>query len=334
MANSNAKSNDTKPEAPQQFQFAQKPVERPGWEGFTHFLWNSETSEFLGRTGCSWFKIGLFYLIYYTFLAGYFIAMLLIFYQTLDDQQPKWQNANGIIGDNPGLGFRPRPGENNVESTLMKFRHGDPRIADWDLWAERLDLYMEDYKRASDNKKPSPDAIQCGFDRPPGEGQICQVESSNLMKDNCTKDASYGYKDGKPCVLLKLNRIYGWVPELFANSSDLPEEAPQSLITYIKEKEKSNDPMVGNMVWLSCEGENPADRENIGEIEYKPYPGIPKYYFPYKNQKGYLSPAIFAHFTNPKHGVLISISCRAWAKNIRFDYMERIGSVHFEMMID
>jgi formate/nitrite transporter FocA (FNT family) len=31
-------------------------------------------------------KIGLFYVIYYAFLAGFFMGMLLIFYQTLDDK--------------------------------------------------------------------------------------------------------------------------------------------------------------------------------------------------------------------------------------------------------
>ena len=47
-------------------------------------------------------KITVFYIIYYTFLTGFFIAMLLIFFETLDDKVPKWQNANGIIGTNPG----------------------------------------------------------------------------------------------------------------------------------------------------------------------------------------------------------------------------------------
>jgi hypothetical protein len=57
MAGGDGKAaNDTKGPAVAQYQFAQKPVEKPGWEGFKEFIWNSETSEFLGRTGCSWCK--------------------------------------------------------------------------------------------------------------------------------------------------------------------------------------------------------------------------------------------------------------------------------------
>lgn len=38
----------------------------------------------------------------YAFLAAFFAAMLLVFFQTLDLYQPRWQNANGLIGTNPG----------------------------------------------------------------------------------------------------------------------------------------------------------------------------------------------------------------------------------------
>merc|ERR1712012_1393700 len=84
-------------------------TEKTRREGFSQFVWNSETSEFLGRTGMSWLKIGVFYIIYYTLLAGFFMGMLLIFYQTLNEKSPTWLNDNGIIGGNPGVGFRPMP---------------------------------------------------------------------------------------------------------------------------------------------------------------------------------------------------------------------------------
>jgi hypothetical protein len=39
-----------------QYQFAIKPDIKPGFEGFKEFIWNTETNEFLGRTGMSWRK--------------------------------------------------------------------------------------------------------------------------------------------------------------------------------------------------------------------------------------------------------------------------------------
>lgn len=328
MAGGDAKSNDTK--APQQYQFAIKPEEKPGWEGFKQFLWNSETSEFLGRTASSWFKIGLFYVIYYIFLTGFFIAMLVVFYQTLDDKVPKWQNSNGIIGANPGVGYRPKPSMDHVESTLIYYRHGE--LGDWKNWVGRLEEFLEDYKEVG--KKPKPDAnhVECTHDSPPGEDQFCQVQTDELIQGPCTAENNYGYDTGKPCILIKLNKIYGWMPEPY-NTTKLPSDMPESLTKLIAE---STMPQAhkDKMIWFSCEGENPADRENIGKIDYFPQPGVPTYFYPYKNQPGYNSPAVFAHFSNPKHGVLISVSCKAWAKNIEHDVMERRGTTHFELMID
>lgn len=48
-----------------QEQFYSPPVKMGNWEGFKQFLWNSETSQFLGRTGSSWgesyFRIFIFF---------------------------------------------------------------------------------------------------------------------------------------------------------------------------------------------------------------------------------------------------------------------------------
>lgn len=54
-----------------------------------------------------------------------------------------------------------------------------------------------------------------------------------------------------------------------------------------------------NTIWVSCEGENPADIENVGPVEYYPRQGFPGYYYPYENSEGYLSPLVAVHFTRP-----------------------------------
>lgn len=54
-----------------------------------------------------------------------------------------------------------------------------------------------------------------------------------------------------------------------------------------------------NTVWVSCGGENAADIENVGQIQYYPRRGFPGYYYPYENSEGYLSPLVAVHFERP-----------------------------------
>lgn len=87
------------------------------------------------------------------------------------------------------------------------------------------------------------------------------------------------------------------------------------------------------MLFLVC-FQNPSDQENIGNVAYYPPEGFHFKYFPFLNQQGYRQPIMFAQFTNVTNGVVIMIRCRAYSKNIAYDYNERAGSVHFELMVD
>ena len=51
-----AKEKGKKEDQKAEFNFALKPEERHGWEAFSHFVWNPDTKQFLGRTGMSWRK--------------------------------------------------------------------------------------------------------------------------------------------------------------------------------------------------------------------------------------------------------------------------------------
>lgn len=95
--------------------------------GCLKFIWDSETSQCLGRTGGSWGKNDLlinimtnilnflmfslflwlakilcFYVIFYAALSGFFAAIFAVFYQTLEMDKPKWILEKGLIGNNPG----------------------------------------------------------------------------------------------------------------------------------------------------------------------------------------------------------------------------------------
>lgn len=297
------------------------------WEGFKLFLWNSETSQFLGRTAGSWAKILFFYVIFYASLTGFFFAMLAVFYQTIDLRMPKWQLDSSLIGDNPGLGFRPMPPDENVESTLIWYRNtGD----NYKHWTDELDKFLEAYRQPAPGEK----RVQCNYTSPPESGRVCDVPISSF--GNCTSQFHYQYPQAHPCVFLKLNKIFNWKPEFYNDPEPdvpLPDKMPNDLKDHIQRLKREGSKEV-NTVWVSCEGENPADVENIGAINYFPGRGFPGYFFPFENFKGYLSPLVAVLFENPATGVLINIECKAWAKNIVHDRLERRGSVHFELMID
>jgi len=288
--------------------------------GLLRFLYNPDTGEVLGRTGMSWLKITVFYIIFYICLAAFWSVMLIIFYQTLDAFQPKWTLDAGLIGTVPGLGFRPRPPMSNIDSTLIYFKAGG--AGTYKVWTDDLTAFFEQYERPSEGEYRE----QCSDDHPAHPGKTCLLNIENYKGENaknCTKAETYGYRYGAPCVAIKINKIYGWKPEPY-NINDFPANVPE-------EVRRDYQP---NRVYITCEGENAADQENMGPVKFYPSNAVQSFYFPYNNVPGYMQPFVFAHFEKPEKGVLINVECKAWAANIVHDRQERIGSVHFEIMID
>jgi len=207
---------------------------------------------------------------------------------------------------------------------LIWFTSGDK--GNWQHWRDDLKEFLEPYNSPGSQVSPGTGEHAVGeCNSQPDKGKFC-LFNIRKIPDNCSASNEFGYKFGTPCVLIKLNRIYAWKPDPYLNATveEPPKDMPQSL----------KDIINGTMVYISCEGENPADKENIGPVSVYPGPGIENYYFPFTNQPGYLSPFVFVQFLKPASGVLINVECKAWAKNIRHDRMDREGSVHFELLID
>ena len=177
-------------------------------------------------------KITIFYIIYYTCLAGFFMLMLLAFFATLKDEKPTWDaKSNGIIGTNPGVGFRPMPPDERIESTLMWFRHGSYN-GNWEPWVQRLEDHLKDYKNKTYvDAFPNTHGVECGEQgsKSPGTTGMCKINQEELFQGPCTLEQQYGFKDGKPCILIKLNKIYEWEPEPYESEDEMPDNIPESI---------------------------------------------------------------------------------------------------------
>jgi len=322
--------------APSEYKFAAKPEKKTGWDGFVAFMWNGETGEFMGRTGLSWLKIGIFYVVYYSCLAAFFMLMLLVFFTTLYDDRPTWLNKNSIIGSNPGVGYRPMPHTDNIESTLIWFRHGKTN-GNFEPWVQRLneslkDYINEDHQKAKEGSKNHP--VECLETKGSGTSGICKINQEKLFQGRCNESQNYGFADGRPCILIKLNKIYGWEPQPYKNVTEMPADIPPVIRESFLQNIEDGKEHLNEKVWLHCDGENPADKEHIGPITYYPDRGFSADFYPFENQDQYLAPVVFAALDDPDKGVMIAIECKAWANEIERDSMDRKGLVHFELMID
>jgi len=282
--------------------------------GACDLIYNSQTGAIFTRTPASWGKIGLFYLIYYICLASFFAGLLAVFlYAFTDNKAPLLTGSHSVLPPNPGMGFRPRPDETK---TLIKYKKSDPtsytkyindihyflnpnNTADTYMKGQSTDKFADCSKAGVGGLSSTQDSKPCKFLVP---------EHKSIM-DNCV-NSQYGYPEGTPCLAIKVNKVFEFVPKLTGD------------LGYLE---------------LKCEGEHAADKDNIGEIAYYPKPGVDMAFFPFLNQRGsYVSPLVFVKLNNPQTGVLIQIVCKpANAENIKQNKQHRgDGRVTLEVMID
>ncbi len=127
-----------------------KPVERHGWEAVRYLIHDPDKGEYFTRTPKSWALIIIFYIIYYSCLAGFWAAMLTIFFTTLNDQSPRWIGAESIIGVSPGLGLKPIQTDELIDSSMITYNmnstEDDGDIAGWGPWSERAQVRKKSLK--------------------------------------------------------------------------------------------------------------------------------------------------------------------------------------------
>ncbi|XP_067347730.1 sodium/potassium-transporting ATPase subunit beta-2b isoform X2 [Channa argus] len=214
------------------------------------FIWNPRTREFLGRTASSWGLILLFYLVFYIFLAGLFALTMYVMLQTLDDHKPTWQDRLATPAYNNTI-----QAQKNHECTPDQY------------------FVQDDSGDVKNNPKRS-----------------CQFNRTILQDCSGLEDRFYGYQIGKPCIIIKLNRVIGMRP--------------------------GND---GQAPYVTC-GAKREDSDKIGDLAYFPPNGtFNLMYYPYygkKAQVNYSQPLVAVKFLNITQNEDVNIECKINANNI------------------
>lgn len=314
-----------------------RPVERHGLEAISFFLYDPKEGTILGRTPRSWLLITIFYIIYYSLLAGFWALCFFLFYKTtITEQEPRWngKDSNGIdgigkspalIGQSPALGYRPAQTDALIESSMIMYNHQQKdekdKIPGWGGWQERTAEFLEQYKDCKNTD------LFCG-----------------TQLEKCAQ-GNFGWDEGKPCILLKLNKIFGLEHAYYNQTKhekqpgyvpkDFPKELKDTVVPFLENKDTPEEDK--NQVWVNCKGENAADQEKMGPIKYFPktrgFHEKYNYYGKKEKREGYRPPLVAVKFENPVKGQLIHVECRAWAKNIKYHHMDRIGKAHFELIV-
>lgn len=262
------------------------------------FLWNPETREFMGRTADSWGRILLYYLVFYSFLAGLFALCMHVMLLTLSPYTPKYRDRVAP----PGVMIRP-----HVNKILeINFSFGNPQS--WKPYVNNLEQFLGAYNDSVQERKNAVCTPGSYFIQDTEESTMkraCQFKRSLLKNCSGLEDQTFGYSRGHPCILLKMNRIIGYRPGY------------------------------GTPVTVSCKGRK-DDMSNVLAVDFYPSSTFDPMYFPYygkRTHENYTSPLVAMQFTL-KMNQTVSIQCQLDGVGIINDALDLfLGRIIFDMTV-
>jgi len=339
-----------------------RPPDRVGMEKYTYMLWDGKTGEILTRTPKSWALIFVFYCIYYSCLAAFWLAAMKLFLiiqiqdpSVLPDASPRWTTTESIIGVNPGVGVRPSQPAADVHTSILSvdLNFDAPGAAENKLpdelntmtgsegYAYRLHDFLKVYRENIKENRGNACVDKKGHNADENI-EFCRFDLATLGPC-ATWPYGYGKNNFAPCIFLKLNRIFELLPDPMGPSTK--EEPVDDSVKNDEFYETLKTKKFPEEVFVNCKGEYPADRELLktgldilpaGDSD-KPAGGIPLKYFPYKKfVKGKNENALIAlQFTNlnsdNSKGRLIHIICKVYYKGVVHSKKFKSGLVKFEV---
>lgn len=248
------------------------------------FIWNPEKKEVLGRNGKSWGQILLFYFVFYIFLTGMFALCIYGLLLTISPYVPTYRDR--VFP--PGVTIRPH-------DSGFHYVFNSSEKNTWLSYTKSLHTFLEAYnddKQIATNVKCTPGKYFFQKGEEHEEKKACQFRRSLLKNCSGIEDPHFGFSHGKPCILIKINRIVG-----FEAGSGTP-------------------------ITVSC-GTYKGIGSDLGTVNFYPENYFDLMYFPYYGKLthvNYTSPLVAMHFTEvtPNHDV--TIECKINGKYIINDH--------------
>jgi len=277
-----------------------RPPERTGAEKYTYILYDPKAGTILTRTPKSWGLIILFYCIYYSCLAAFWLACMKIFLtiqiqdpSAIDNAKPTWTMDKSIIGVRPGIGMRPLQTYEEVDSGIFDLDLADVKndmtkeyeeyktknLIDDDENKYIMENYLMNVKGSKGYAYRANQFFQVyENNKKAGRGKVCgptDLDEKGYRKDGvdfCQFDTDslgpckqfpYGYSKGgfKPCVFVKMNRIMGLKPAPITNTTQ--DESIKKDSQTIVDLLIDNKETSKDNVYINCEGLAPADKEVV-----------------------------------------------------------------------
>ncbi|XP_006632965.1 protein ATP1B4 [Lepisosteus oculatus] len=265
------------------------------------YLWNPETREFMGRSGKSWSLIILFYLALYSFLAAMFAACMCGLLWSISPYNPTYSDR--VVP--PGMMMSP-----SLNGFDISFNASDR--SSWEKYTEALQSYLRPYNDSLQEERnidcrDKEDYFRQDFQPESAERKACWFKRSWLKECSGVQDPDFGYSQGKPCVVLKMNRILGYLPG------------------------------EGTAINVTCHAQK-GGPENLGDIQFYPDNVFSKKYYPYYGKLrhvNYTSPLVAVQLPSVQLDVPLTVQCKLNGKGIINDspYDRFLGRITFTLRV-
>uniref|UniRef100_A0A8C4VBK2 Sodium/potassium-transporting ATPase subunit beta n=1 Tax=Falco tinnunculus TaxID=100819 RepID=A0A8C4VBK2_FALTI len=254
-------------------------------ENFRRFVWNPETRLFMGRTLINWGRFSHIRV----FSSGIVIAIV-----NLNKKPCAWHLSSALPSFFfPHEGVTLRPDVYGDRGLQIYYNASDNKT--WEGLVTTLQTFLTAYTPAAQhlNINCTSDTyfFQDTFDGPNKTKLSCKFTSDMLQNCSGATDPTFGFPEGKPCFIIKMNRIIKFLP---GNGT-----APRVNCTYV------------------------GDESQPLEVDYYPVNGtFNLHYFPYygkKAQPSYSNPLVAVKFLNIIRNVELKIVCKIIGAGITFD---------------